>query len=640
MSDQRYDGLGVSLADGDPVDFGHLEETVGSREEAKLLQGFRKVHDIVRFHQEQHRRPLLESRVIPIEAIRAAAEGVAPVDAPLANTLADRLAEPQVEPHPSGVVDATAAGPASDAVDYPGGMWLHLGLRETIGEGTFGTVYRAHDTRLDRDVALKLSAPSAAIADPVGTESSAIQEGRKLARVCHPHVVTVFGAERGQGRDGIWMELVEGRTLHDLVATDGPLGEREAIGVALDVVRALAAVHASGLVHRDVKAHNVMREKGGRIVLMDLGSGVEHAQDTGPHFTGTPLYMAPELFDDAPASVATDVYAVGVLLTYLVTGTYPVDAGSFEELVAKHRAGERVSLRERRGDLSTAFVQVVERALDPDPSSRIRTAARLEAELAAIGGIGAGGAATSAGAATAAGDPTTAASTTTDAGTTAGASTVRRAGLAGLTVLLVLAVIALAARFLGGPGDYTLDASFFKRTSGGAVPLAAGDAVGVGDGVFLDLTADASLHVYVVNVDDSGAAWLLFPLPGYELQNPIPEGTHRLPGRWMGRSFLWEISTAGGNERFYLVTSPDPVADLEAELGRLPSPRADAPQLAAELGEDTLHRLRGVGRVTEDVGVEGGDAPTGVLGMSRPLAADPETVTGVTVRELVLTNPR
>jgi hypothetical protein len=327
-----------------------------------------------------------------------------------------------------------------------------------------------------------------------------------------------------------------------------------------------------------------------------------------------------------------------VLLYYLVTGEYPVDARSLEELTENHRAGRRVSLRERRGDLSTAFVQVVERALDPDPSRRIASAAALERELAGLSG-----------------SPSPASSSTSPAsassiGGTAPAAPSRtrsrtRSRIIGLGValgLVVVSAVVLLPTLLGGSvGPYTLDATFWKRTTdGGAVPLAAGDAIGVGDGVFLDLGLERSLHVYVVNQDDTGAAWLLFPLPGYELQNPVPEGSHRLPGRWMGRSFLWEISSAGGNERFYLVTSPEPVAELEAELGRLPSPRMESPVLAAELGDEVMHRLRGVGRVAEDVSAVGGQAPTGILGEARPLAPGPESVSGMTVRELVLANPR
>ena len=102
-----------------------------------------------------------------------------------------------------------------------------------------------------------------------------LHEGRLLARVRHPNVLTVFEAETREGRVGICMEFIKGQTLDQVLGKQGPFGAREALLVGLDLCRALAAVHNSGLVHRDVKAQNVMREEGGRIVLMDFSSGQE-----------------------------------------------------------------------------------------------------------------------------------------------------------------------------------------------------------------------------------------------------------------------------------------------------------------------------------------------------------------------------
>ena len=136
----------------------------------------------------------------------------------------------------------------------------------------------------------------------------------------------MYGADEHDGRVGLWTEFVRGESL-DAVgrSAHGPLGAREAALVGLDVCRALAAVHGAGLVHRDVKAQNVMREAGGRIVLMDFGTGAEIA---GAHarLAGTPLYLAPEIFAGEPAtSLQSDIYSVGVLLFYLVTGAFPGD---------------------------------------------------------------------------------------------------------------------------------------------------------------------------------------------------------------------------------------------------------------------------------------------------------------------------
>src|SRR5207244_2811767 len=103
--------------------------------------------------------------------------------------------------------------------------------------------------------------------------ASVIDEGRLLARIRHPNVVTVHGADRIDGRVGLWMEYIHGRTLERSLAEQGPFSAPEAGEIGIQVCRALAAVHQAGLLHRDIKAQNVMREDGGRLVLMDFGAG-------------------------------------------------------------------------------------------------------------------------------------------------------------------------------------------------------------------------------------------------------------------------------------------------------------------------------------------------------------------------------
>jgi len=262
------------------------------------------------------------------------------------------------------------------------GTWAHLTLLERLGGGTYGEVYRAWDRQLEREVALKLLRAQGVGDDP---ETSRItREGRLLARVRHPNVITVHGVDVHEGRVGLWMELLRGQTLEQQLNTRGAFGAREAALVGIDLCRALAALHAAGLLHRDVKAENVIREDGGRIVLMDLGTGREidaGARRGLPDFAGTPLYIAPEVFDGAPASEATDVYSLGILLYHLVTGSYPVWAKTVEELKGKHRKAAPIRLRDARADLPTVFVSVVDRAIAKVPSDRYLTAGALEADL-------------------------------------------------------------------------------------------------------------------------------------------------------------------------------------------------------------------------------------------------------------------
>ena len=143
-----------------------------------------------------------------------------------------------------------------------------------------------------------------------------------------PQVITVFGADQIDGRIGIWMELVHGRTLEALLQEHGPFSAREAASIGAELCAALAAVHRARLVHRDVKAQNVMRAAGGRLVLMDFGAGEEIVAAPKRNHAGTPVYMAPELFDGAPASPRSDIYSLGVLLFHIVTGEYPVNGAT------------------------------------------------------------------------------------------------------------------------------------------------------------------------------------------------------------------------------------------------------------------------------------------------------------------------
>jgi TolB-like protein/tetratricopeptide (TPR) repeat protein len=253
--------------------------------------------------------------------------------------------------------------------------WGPLELRHEIGDGQFATVYLAWDAMLEREVAVKLLRET-------GRSAEIIQEARLLARVRHPNVVTVFGVDQYDGVLGLWMEFVEGLTLTRVLSTGGVLGPREAALIGIDLCRAVAAVHKAGLVHRDIKAQNVMREAGGRIVLMDFGAGEIRADRTpGERITGTPLYLAPELFDGAPATIASDIYSIGVLLFHLVTNTYPVTGATLPEVGAAHVRERRQRLADVRPDLPGRFVQVVERALEPDPARRYRSSGAMQQEL-------------------------------------------------------------------------------------------------------------------------------------------------------------------------------------------------------------------------------------------------------------------
>src|SRR5271168_3914614 len=277
--------------------------------------------------------------------------------------------------------------------------WGGFSLLERVGHGGFGEVYRAWDAHLEREVALKLLLPGS-----VGGEEeyrAMLQEARALASVRHPNVVHVYGMDRQDGRVGFWTDFVHGKTLTTLLADQGPFGYREAALIGLDVAKALSAVHRVGLLHRDIKAENVMREEGGRILLMDFGlSALPHQQKD---FAGTPLYMAPELFEGAAATVESDIYAVGVLLFFLVTGKHPTDHTSSsgtppprlasDERTSDVAADPRTSSRkiwasravlDHRPDLPESFARTIDTAIHPNPLKRFSSAGALSSALSEV----------------------------------------------------------------------------------------------------------------------------------------------------------------------------------------------------------------------------------------------------------------
>jgi Tol biopolymer transport system component len=257
--------------------------------------------------------------------------------------------------------------------------WGPLDVLEHVGRGSFGDVYRAWDSRLDRHVALKLMADQP---HERASGSSIIAEGRLLARVRHPNVVTIYGADRIGGSVGLWMEFVHGQTLEKLLADRGAFGWQEASLVGIDLCRALSAVHHAGVVHRDIKTQNVVREDGGRLVLMDFGTGHIPEDAVGDEaLSGTPLYLAPELFNGGAPSRQSDLYSIGVLLFHLVTRLYPVRGQTITEVRRGHLEGRRVWLRDLRPELSERFIAAVELALAPEPDRRCKSAGELEQQL-------------------------------------------------------------------------------------------------------------------------------------------------------------------------------------------------------------------------------------------------------------------
>ena len=576
--------------------------------------------------------------------------------------------------HGTGPEERPEATPAADSP--PEFTWGHLEVLTKIGQGAYGEVYRARDPRLDRVVALKLLRPGpAGEGSPIGAagEEAALREGRILARLRHPHVVAVHGAERHDGRVGIWMEYLRGRTLSQILREQGTLGAREAGLVGLDLCQALAAVHRAGLVHRDLKAQNVLREEGGRIVLADFGTGADRIEADpggGRQLSGTPMYMAPELFAGDPASPQSDVYSLGVLLYHLVSGGYPVEGKDLDTLREIHSRRRSRPLGEQRPDLPPAFIRVVEKALQPDPAARYGSAAAMEQALAAALGLETAGAA---GIAEAAKGASTALATP-------GAGRRRTLILAAAAgaVLAIAALALVVGRWSGrdrGAGSptatkspaaalspattapataepppaasdadtslpaaepYTVEAAFYRGTRV-RERLGAEDRLRVGEALSLEFKASRDLYLYVINEDDDGQAVLLYPLRESPGESLAGGETHLVPGRRTGTQQYWQVTSAGGREHFLVIASPERLAELEAVTQALLHPEQHHPLQYVRLSEETKLRLRGVAGLVEGPPPASGARSRLFEGTPR-LAPGPEMARGAWMRRLDLDN--
>jgi serine/threonine protein kinase/Tfp pilus assembly protein PilF len=240
--------------------------------------------------------------------------------------------------------------------------WGDFQLLQRLGQGGFGEVYRAWDPVLEREIAVKLLLPRGLDAEQEFL--SIVSEARAIARVRHPNIVSVYGVDRRDGRVGFWSDYVRGRTLSAVVEAEGALPEAEVIRIGVALCGALLAVHEAGLLHRDVKASNAMRDENGRVLLMDFGLSQELHLSGAP--AGTPKYMAPELRRGGKTTVQSDIYAMGVLLLFLATGRYPL---------TDEESGWRIS---------PGLERVLRRATETDPAARYASAARLGDGLAGI----------------------------------------------------------------------------------------------------------------------------------------------------------------------------------------------------------------------------------------------------------------
>lgn len=261
-----------------------------------------------------------------------------------------------------------------------GQLLLQYRIVEKIGEGGQGTVYRAIDTTLDRSAVVKVLPP--ALTDSPSNLIRFEREARLASSLDHPNICTIFGLHKVEDIHFIAMQYIEGRNVRELVA-GRPLDLRQALSIAIQVTNALAAAHARGIVHRDIKARNVMVTRNGAVKVLDFGLAklIEPAHMVGsdPHLTevgvpyGTSTYAAPEQAQGLPVDHRGDIFSTGVLLYEMLAGTWPFRGKTALDVryaVVYHQAKPIAEARGEDSPLIQRLQPILDKALAKDPNDR------------------------------------------------------------------------------------------------------------------------------------------------------------------------------------------------------------------------------------------------------------------------------
>ena len=257
-------------------------------------------------------------------------------------------------------------------------------LDRRLGVGGMATVQLAFDTRLERNVAVKLLAEH--LADDSSFVSRFRREALAAARLVHPNVVQVFdfGLDDETHRNFIVMEYVDGHSCAELLRDRGTLAPDEAVEILAQSCRGLDYAHRHGVVHRDVKPGNLMRSRDGMVKLADFGiaKAAEQSDITKVgSVLGTAAYLAPEQARGEPAGPASDMYALGVVAYQLMAGRLPYDAASLTDLARLQESGPPPRLDEIEPGVPAALGAAVARALHRDPGQRYSDASEMETAL-------------------------------------------------------------------------------------------------------------------------------------------------------------------------------------------------------------------------------------------------------------------
>lgn len=269
----------------------------------------------------------------------------------------------------------------------------HYDIVEKLGQGGMGEVYRAHDSKLGRDVALKILRGEGA-KDPE-RRARFEREARTVAALKHPNIVTIYSVEETDGIPFLTMELVEGRLLSEAIAADGLRLDRF-FDYAIPLADAVGWAHERGITHRDLKPANIMIDRDGRIKVLDFGlaklfavsSDLESAQtiarthDTAAgHILGTPAYMSPEQAESKPLDHRSDIFSLGIVLYEMATGRRPFEGDTPISTISSILKDQPRSISDLKPANPRELGRIVSHCLEKDPERRFQTAKDVRNEL-------------------------------------------------------------------------------------------------------------------------------------------------------------------------------------------------------------------------------------------------------------------
>ncbi len=475
--------------------------------------------------------------------------------------------------------------------DLVGSLISHYRIVGLLGQGGMGVVYRAHDEKLGRDLALKVL-PATSL--PGETERARLmREARTASRLNDPHIVHVYEVGEDSGRDFIAMELVEGRTLREAIPASG-LPTETVFRYGQEIAQAIACAHEHGVVHRDLKTSNIMLTGDGHVKILDFGlarhvpplGSESSVQDIGVTSTGvivgTLSHLSPEVLRGTAADPRSDVWALGVVLYEMASGKLPFHGDSSSALV---QSIERDPPPPLGAQVPSRLRAVISRCLARDPSQRYRNASEIRIALESA------------------------------QRESQGSMRARTRVMGWSAAALAVAVVGfLVARGLPGPkrppdpprvvaasaapAARKLDVSvaLLRLKSGQPEALADGDAVRTGDHLAMNFSSQDSCYVYVFDEDERGHAYVLFPLAGLDTQNPLPGSSDlRLPGTSAGDTLSWSVTSAGGTESIYVIASRARLDELERTIAKAPHARAPGESPYPPVGQGALLALRGIG---------------------------------------------